>query len=62
MPSEILLSTSPRSRCFRVEVIDDSIVEEGEESFFLHLSTSSEKVYLRQDRLQVTITDNDGMV
>ena len=48
------------TECRRVEVRDDIIVE-GQESFFLLLSSQSDRVVLERNKTEIIIEDNDGM-
>ena len=48
------------TQCRRVEVRDDIIVE-GQESFFLLLSSQSDRVVLERNKTEIIIEDNDGM-
>ena len=47
------------TECRTVEVRDDIILE-GEETFFLVLSSKSNRTRLERNRTEITILDNDG--
>ena len=60
--SEEVLEYDPHQRasCFRLEIIDDDILETEEENLLLSLDTDVERIEFRQRTLEITIIDNDG--
>ncbi len=59
----VTLHAFERGYCFKLAVVDDDIWEDERETLFLHanLADNLDRVYLKQDSLEVTIIDNDGM-